>query len=178
MTSQPQPQQSFWHRLLDTQITRRSAMGKAAVGAAALTLPVTFSGAQAAANNGAPVNADPTKLKPQTVAPFRPIEPTRADTLTLPAGYRFQVLAPWGETFTADGREIGFNHDFIGYFPADLLEGGQSATDALLTINHEYVNPLFVGGNTKERTPAQIKKEMESVGVSVVRVSNNARPGK
>ncbi|MFK7603945.1 PhoX family protein [Deinococcus sp. SM5_A1] len=178
MTSQPQPNQSVWHRLLDARINRRNVLGTAAASAAALTLPVAFSDAQAAANNGAPVNADPTRLKPQTVAPFRPIEPTRADTMTLPAGYRFQVLAPWGETFTADGREIGFNHDFIGYFPADMLTGGQSATDALLTINHEYVNPLFVGGNTKERTPAQIKKEMESVGVSVVRVRKEGQTWK
>ncbi|MDV6376048.1 PhoX family protein [Deinococcus arenicola] len=178
MTSQPQPHQSFWHRLLDAKITRRSVLGTAAASAAAITLPVAFSDAQAAANNGAPIKADPTTLKPQTVAPFRPIDPTRADTLTLPAGYRFQVLAPWGETFTADGREMGFNHDFVGYFPVDMLEGGQSATDALLTINHEYVNPLFVGGNTKERTPAQIKKEMESVGVSVVRVSKEGQSWK
>ncbi|SMB92132.1 hypothetical protein SAMN00790413_01453 [Deinococcus hopiensis KR-140] len=164
--TQDRAQQSFWHRLLDRQITRRGAVGTAA--AAATALPFTFSGAQAAANNGGPVNA--ASSDPRTTPPFRPIDPGNADTMTLPERYRFQVVAPWGEVFTADGRELGFNHDYVGFFPTDMLTGGRSSTDALLTINHEYVNPLFVGGNTKDRTPAQIEAEMRAMGVSVVRV--------
>ncbi|BBN94908.1 phosphatase, precursor [Deinococcus grandis] len=160
---------SFWHRLLDTKLTRRSALGSAAATAAAITLPLTISEAEAV-NNGGPSTVDPRTVKPQTVAPFRAIPTGNADALTLPAGFRYQVLAPWGEVFTDAGREIGFNHDYIGFFPIDMLEGGQSSTDALLTINHEYVNALFVGGDTKNRTPGQIRAEMEAMGVSVVRV--------
>ena len=33
---------SFWHRLLDTRLTRRSALGGAAATAAAITLPLTI----------------------------------------------------------------------------------------------------------------------------------------
>ncbi|GAA0520965.1 PhoX family protein [Deinococcus depolymerans] len=168
MTSQDKVEASFWHRLLDTRLTRRAALGSAAATAAAVSLPLNI--AEAAANNGGPTTVDARQAKPQTNAPFRPVPVTGADALTLPAGYRYQVLAPWGEKFTNDGREIGFNHDYVGYFPIDMLEGGQSSTDALLTINHEYVNALFVGGDTKERTPAQVRAEMEAVGVSVVRV--------
>ncbi|MCD0169214.1 PhoX family phosphatase [Deinococcus sp. 23YEL01] len=168
MTSQDKVEASFWHRLLDTRLTRRTAIGSAAATAAAITLPLNI--AEAQTNNGGPSTVDAKKIKPQTVAPFKPVPVTGADALTLPAGYRYQVLAPWGEKFTNDGREIGFNHDYVGYFPIDMLEGGQSSTEALLTINHEYANALFVGGNTKERTPAQVKAEMEAVGVSVVRV--------
>ncbi|GGN28241.1 PhoX family protein [Deinococcus daejeonensis] len=160
---------SFWHRLLDTRLTRRGALGSAAATAAAITLPLTISEAEAV-NNGGPSTVDPKTVRPQTVAPFRAIPTGNADALTLPAGFRYQVLAPWGEVFTDAGREIGFNHDYIGFFPIDMLEGGQSSTDALLTINHEYVNALFVGGDTKNRTPGQIKAEMEAMGVSVVRV--------
>ncbi|OOV15532.1 alkaline phosphatase PhoX [Deinococcus sp. LM3] len=168
MTSQDKVEASFWHRLLDTRLTRRTAIGSAAATAAAITLPLNI--AEAQTNNGGPSTVDAKKIKPQTVAPFKPVPVTGADALTLPAGYRYQVLAPWGEKFTNDGREIGFNHDYVGYFPIDMLQGGQSSTEALLTINHEYANALFVGGNTKERTPAQVKAEMEAVGVSVVRV--------
>lgn len=168
MTSQDKVEASFWHRLLDTRLTRRTAIGSAAATAAAITLPLNI--AEAQTNNGGPSTVDAKKIKPQTVAPFKPVPVTGADALTLPTGYRYQVLAPWGEKFTNDGREIGFNHDYVGYFPIDMLEGGQSSTEALLTINHEYANALFVGGNTKERTPAQVKAEMEAVGVSVVRV--------
>ena len=173
MTQHP-VETSFWHRLLDTKLTRRSAVGSAAVAAAAVTLPVTLSDAQAQANNGGAVSPAAQAAAPRSFPPFRMIDPTTADTITLPAGYRFQVLAPWGEKFTEDGRTIGFNHDFVGFFPIDLLEGGRSSTEALLTINHEYVNPLFVGGNTRERTAQQIRAEMQDVGVSVVRVRREA----
>lgn len=173
MTKTPQTptpaESSLWHRLLDMQITRRKTLGTAA--AVAATLPISFAEAQTVnhANNGAPVGVDPGKVNPRTLPPFRPIEPTTADTMTLPERYRWQVLAPYGEPFTADGRIMGYNHDFVGYFPIDQLEGGRSNTDALLTINHEYVNPLLMHGNT-ERTREQIEAEMRAVGVSVVRV--------
>ncbi|WP_295817516.1 PhoX family phosphatase [uncultured Deinococcus sp.] len=171
MSTQNKTETSAWHRLLETRLTRRSALGGAAATAAMVSLPLTI--AEASTNNGAPATVDPKKVKPQTVAPFRPIPVGSADALTLPTGYRSQVLAPWGEVFTADGREIGFNHDYVGYFPIDMLEGGQSSTEALLTINHEYVNAMYVGGETKERTPAQIKAEMQAMGVSVVRVKKD-----
>ncbi|MFC6591356.1 PhoX family protein [Deinococcus lacus] len=173
---------SVWHRLLDTRISRRTALGTAAATAAAATLPVSFAQAQQAAtgagastvSNGAgtSVATGDARFYP----PFLPIEPTRADTMTVPAGYRWQVLAPWGEEFTEDGRRIGFNHDFIGYFPADMLEGGQSSTDAYLTINHEYVNPLFLG--TEERTQENMEKEKRAMGVSVVRVTKDGQEWK
>ncbi|GGK41703.1 hypothetical protein GCM10008955_39380 [Deinococcus malanensis] len=177
MTQSP-VETSVWHRLLSRQLTRRSALGTVAGAAAAVSLPVAFSDAQATANNGAPVTPDTQKLQPRAFPPFTPIEPTAADALTLPRGYRYQVLAPWGETFTPDGRTLGFNHDFVGYFPIDMLQGGKSSTEALLTINHEYANPMFVGGDTKERTAKQIQAEMQDVGVSVVRVRKEGREWK
>jgi secreted PhoX family phosphatase len=160
--------QSFWHRLLERQVSRRQAIGTAAAVGAASALPLTITPAEATANNGAPAN--PTAANMKAFPPFRAVEANFADTITLPAGYRYQILAPWGEKMNDAGDTIGFNHDYVGYFPIDMLDGGNSSTDALLTINHEYVNPLFVGGNTKERTPEQIRTEMRSVGVSVVRV--------
>ncbi|THF68892.1 DUF839 domain-containing protein [Deinococcus sp. Arct2-2] len=175
----PAVEQSFWHRLLDRQLTRRGAIGTAVATAAVAVLPVTISSAEAAANNGGPVSTvDPKSVNPRTYPPFRAIPTGHADTLTLPTGFPFQTVASWGEVFTLDGREIGFNHDFIGYFPIDMLDGGTSSTEALLTINHEYVNALFVGGDTKNRTPAQIEAEMKAVGVSVVRVRKEGREWK
>ncbi|RTR26012.1 PhoX family protein [Deinococcus radiophilus] len=170
-TQEPTAKSSFWHDLLDRRITRRTAIGTAAATAAAATLPVSFAQAQqggvTTANNGAPIGVDP-RDNARYYPPFRPIEASRADDMTLPPGFRYQILAPWGEEFTEDGRTIGFNHDFVGYFPADMLEGGHSSTDAYLTINHEYVNAMFLG--TEERTPANMEKEKRAMGVSVVRV--------
>ncbi|MBB6098024.1 hypothetical protein HNR42_001447 [Deinobacterium chartae] len=165
-----QEHKSFWHQLLEKKVSRRTAIGTAAAAGAATALPLTITNAEAVANNGAPTApvGDAARYYP----PFRPIPATTADTITLPQGYRYQILAPWGEKFS-DDLEFGFNHDYVGFFPMDMLEGGRSSDDALLTINHEYVNPLFVGGNTKEKTPEQVQAEMKSVGVSVVRIKRD-----
>ena len=164
-------QKSFWQQLLERKVSRRKAISTAVLAGAASALPLTISSVEAS-NNGAPTNPVGTTINRRP--PFKATPATDLDALTLPAGYRYQVLAPWGEKINDRGDQIGFNHDFIGYFPIDMLEGGSSSTEALLTINHEYVNPLFVGGETKERTKSQIEAEMKAVGISVVRVKLEA----
>jgi uncharacterized protein len=160
--------QSLWHQLLDKKISRRTMIQTAVAAGAASGLQLV-SKAEAVSNNGAPVIE--VSKTPTATLPFTPIEMTRADTMTLPSGYSFQVLAPWGETMNEAGDTIGFNHDFVGLFPIDMLEGVRSTTDFLLTINHEYPNALFVGGNIDNPSdPAQVEAEKKSVGVSVVRV--------
>lgn len=47
--------------------------------------------------------------------------------MTLPEGYSYQILAPWGEVINEAGDEVGFNHDFVGFFPIDMLEGDARA---------------------------------------------------
>ncbi len=163
-----QEHQSIWHRLLAQKVSRRSAIRNAAVAGAVGALPLSLTEA------AAPYDKTSAAEAAYTQPPFTPIPATDADTLTLPKGYSYQILLPWGERLNDRGEEIGFNHDFVGYFPIDLLEGSESSTEALLTINHEYANPLFVGGNTKERTPEQISAEKRSIGVSVVHVKKNA----
>jgi uncharacterized protein len=163
-----QIEKSFWHQLLERKVSRRQAIGVAVVAGATAGLPITITPAEAAPNNGAPFKGVGSAV--DSLPPFRATPATDADALTLPQGYRHQILAPWGEKLN-DTEEIGFNHDFVGYFPIDMLEGGASSEEALLTINHEYVNALFVGGDTgKERTPKQIEAEMKAVGVSVVHI--------
>lgn len=170
-------EQSLWHKLLDGKVSRRTVIQS--VVAAGVASSVKWAEAQppgrpsvANANNGAPAASvgDDVRFRP----PFLTIEPNFGDDLTLPVGYDYQVLAPWGEPINERGDTVGFNHDFVGYFPVDLLEGGASTTEALLTINQEYPNALFVGGNVENAVdPAQVEAEMRSVGVSVVRVRND-----
>lgn len=168
--------QSLWHQLLDKKLSRR-AMLQTAVAAGAATGLQALSKADAVANNGAPVIE--VAKTPSAPIPFTPIEMTRADTMTLPSGYSFQVLAPWGEKMNDAGDLIGFNHDFVGLFPIDMLEGGRSTTDFLITINHEYPNALFVGGNIDNPSdPAQVKAEKEALGVAIVRVQKDGNAWK
>jgi uncharacterized protein len=169
-SNQSPTNQSLWHRLLEKKVSRRTAIGTAVAAGVAGALPIKFSGAEAVPNNGAPFKGTAVDAR----APFAVTAATRADAMTLPNDYSYQVVAPWGETIPGTKSEIGFNHDFVGFFPIDMLEGGTSSEDGLLTINHEYVNALFVGGDTKDRCAKQIETEMKAVGVSVVRVKKTA----
>ncbi len=69
--------------------------------------------------------------------------------MTVPKGYRTQVIAAWGESVSGSGavfsqaasgldqeKQVGMHHDGMHFFP---IAG--SSSDGLLAINHEYVEP-------------------------------------
>lgn len=180
----PEARKSIWHDLLERKINRRSLVaGSAAVGlAAALPLDLqTVAAATHAAAPAAPRGPQGAKL------PFTPIAPTTADDVVLPKGYRYDLLAHWGHDM-GDGTTFGFNPDYTGFFPIDLLQKGVdkdavhrgflrsdlSSTDGLLVVNHEYVNSMFVNGYTSgTKSAEQITTEQDAVGMSVIRIKRN-----
>ncbi|MDP8901854.1 MAG: DUF839 domain-containing protein, partial [Actinomycetota bacterium] len=105
---------------------------------------------------------------------FEPIEPTDADELVLPEGFKFDIIRRWGEPVTAD-RDFGYNNDYVAYFPIDALQGGTNSEDGLLWVNHEYTNPKWVSDytdpdNATKKTKDQVAREKAAVGGSVIRV--------
>jgi len=105
---------------------------------------------------------------------FEPIEPSSADELVLPEGFKFDIIRKWGEPVTAD-RNFGYNNDYVAYFPIDALQDGTNSEDGLLWVNHEYANPMWVSDyrdpeNATKKTREQIAKEKAAVGGSVIRV--------
>jgi uncharacterized protein len=165
------PEKSLWHQLLETRLSRRTALkgGLAAAGASLLPLSLRHT---AAAPSAALPHTD-TISQTGLRAPFEPIRPTTADDLVLPRGYRYSPLRIYGDEI-APGQPFGYNSDFIGYFPIDGLEGGQSSVDGLLWNNHEYNNPLLQHGWTGgPKTPEQIRIERTSLGGSIFRVQRN-----
>jgi secreted PhoX family phosphatase len=180
---------SLWHELLEKKINRRGLVkGAMMAGAATAAAPIQLRNAQAAALD-APASQAGARRDPSL--PFSPIQPSTEDAVVLPAGYRQNTLATWGDDIGAGS--VGFNHDWIGFFPVDgpdkgfdtaavaygFLKPAMSGTDGLLVINHEYVNPMFVSDYTGEgeKTPEQIAKEQDAVGMSIVRVSRDAKSG-
>ncbi len=180
-----QADRSLWHRLIEEKMGRRSLLkGVAAAGAATLaaTAPVQL---QSSTGSLQPATASAAPLaNPRLI--FTPIGPSTEDELLLPPGYSYQVVAPWGMEI-GNGQTVGFNHDWVGFFPIDLLEKGvdlknvhlgfmhseHSSTEGLLVINHEYVNPMLVSNYLdpeQTKTPEQIALEQDAVGLSVLHV--------
>jgi secreted PhoX family phosphatase len=119
---------------------------------------------------------------PGDASPFRrfaPIEPSTADDVLVPEGFRYDVVLRWSEPFTKAGETFGYNNDWIGVFA--LEDDGR----ALLAVNHEYVSVAFEGDvgvypegfrAWRGRAPvlADVKRD---VGMSVVRVRRDERTG-
>ncbi len=109
--------------------------------------------------------------------PFHPIDPSKADDLLLPTGYRYDVLASYGDALGTTGprgkESFGYDNDFIAYFPIDALSGGKNPHHGLLWVNHEFFNPLFVSGIEREKTRSadQVRAERQTVGGSILEVS-------
>ncbi|MCM3090581.1 MULTISPECIES: PhoX family protein [unclassified Cytobacillus] len=98
---------------------------------------------------------------------FKPIDPTAKDDLVLPRGYKYDVVAAYGDVINKKGDTFGFNNDFTLYFPIDKDKRG------LLWVNHEYSSDLFVHGARPANgkyTAAQIQKMLYSQGGSIIEV--------
>lgn len=123
---------------------------------------------------------------------FDAIPVTRSDNVTLPKGYKAQVLAPWGEPILGnypafDGvngnsgaeqeLQMGSHHDGMHYFPmADDPNG-----HGLLCVNHEYVDQrvFHVSGPTGMtgagvRPEDEARKEIAAHGMSVIEVKRTS----
>jgi uncharacterized protein len=67
---------------------------------------------------------------------FRPTQPSTQDQLVLPRGYKYDIVATWGEDL-GNGEKFGFNNDFTCYF-------GSNPNDGLLWVNHEYIGDMSI----------------------------------
>jgi secreted PhoX family phosphatase len=157
---------------------------------------VTFLGGALTACNGSdsPSNSPdpntPTPAEPETLLGFQAVSASSADAVLVPTGYRADVLAPWGAALFAnspawkdDGtntgadqaRQVGDNHDGMHFFPMN----GDSNTEGLLVVNHEYCNYeyLFGAEGMEPWTLDKVRKAQNAHGISVlhIRKGDNGR---
>ncbi|HQD64350.1 MAG TPA: DUF839 domain-containing protein, partial [Casimicrobium huifangae] len=116
---------------------------------------------------------------------FKSVTMNDLDTVTVPDGYRVQVLYRWGDavgiagnmpayksdasnTATEQEAQAGMHHDGIHYFPLDGSQRG------LLVMNHEYTDDglLHVGG-MQNWSAEKVAKAQAAMGVSVVEIVND-----
>jgi uncharacterized protein len=177
-------------------------MGAAALGFLGVGLAGCNSGSSSSGSSPAPGPTNPAPT-PAALLGFEAIKPalltdSNADTITVPPGYSYHVLTPWGEPITGtypaftstntgqdQAEQIGMHHDGMHFFPIegqDPYEG--SSEDGLLVMNHEYVEPRFMheshrnqalgsGGVLQAggvRNTDEVLKEINAHGVSIVRI--------
>jgi secreted PhoX family phosphatase len=136
---------------------------------------------------------------------FPRVQPSKADSVIVPDGYRADVVIRWGDALFADSpafdaaaiaqgallsaeapaaqaRQFGYNCDGIGLFALD-------ASRLLLCVNHEFPLPVLmfagwlearnaraIGSFVRER-PSIVAYMQASVGLSVVELTRSARWG-
>mgnify|MGYP001050402091 CR=1 FL=1 len=170
------PEDSF-ESVVNRRFGRRSFFkGAAAMGVvAAVPMQLTATCAPTA-----PAPADLT---------FLPIAPDATDTITVPKGYRSDVVIAWGDPlFASDGpfditkqtsaqqaRRFGFNSDFVQFLPLPKW-GATDYNRALLWNNHEYTDAkmMFPGLDPATYpTLEQTEIELEAHGGTVVELQRN-----
>lgn len=144
----------------------------------------------------AEIAAEDTGLfKRRNRLPFNPIAVTRADTVTVPQGYKASAFLPWGTPISGSypafledasnsakdqAEQTGMHHDGMHFFPIDAQSGsGRNSNHGLLVINHEYIDapllhrngPTVVDG--KRVDADEVRKEINAHGVSVVEIRRN-----
>ncbi len=101
--------------------------------------------------------------------PFEPLEPTRADALTLAEGLDYRVVIRHGQALNSAGAKFGFNNDYIELVNVPELQGPD---DLLMWVNHEYVDPMLMHGKawSEKLSKEEVDRERLEVGGTFARV--------
>ena len=98
---------------------------------------------------------------------FKPIAPSGKDELVLPRGFKYDVVAAYGDVINKAGDTFGYNNDFTMFFPID-----GSNQRGLLWVNHEYTSDLWVTGSpvNGKYSASQIQKLLYNQGGSIIEI--------
>lgn len=156
-------------------LSRRRFIGCGALAGAALFLAGTPLGRSALART-----ATSTPL-----LGFANVAASTADTITLPPGYRFDVLISWGQPLHADSvnyrgdgshtaaeqlGQFGENNDGMSLFPWP-----DDPDRALMAINNEYCNyPYLLQHGQSPQSLEDVRKAQAAVGVTVIEVRRDS----
>jgi secreted PhoX family phosphatase len=174
-------------------LSRRSMMRAAAVvtvaAAGAGAVGVAQAPQAAAVPAAAAREAARSKSKGARGLRFAPVAPNTADAVTVPDGYRQNVVIRWGEpilrgapafdpekqTAKAQAGQFGYNCDFLALLPLPGERGRQ-----LLVANHEYTDEvlMFRGYDAANPTREQVEIAWAAHGLSAVVVEEDRRSGR
>ena len=112
---------------------------------------------------------------------FEAVAANTMDTVTVPPGYNWHVVAKWGEPMWSQGAE--FDGETRGTGASQELAFGDNNDGMslftigdrhVLAVNNEYVNRSIIHGNRESKLPENmddVRKSKAAHGVSVVEIA-------
>ncbi|MDK8463663.1 PhoX family phosphatase [Marinobacter sp. SS13-12] len=180
--------------VLTARMQRRTLM-KGSVGAAlASVMGMGLVGCSDSDDDNGSTTGD---VQSSTELGFKPVAVSTENRVVVPEGYSTETFVPWGTPITgsypeyrADGtntgedqeQQVGMHHDGVHFFPIDQKSGGNSSTEGLLVMNHEYINqgalhangPTRAADNGNVRPADEVRKEIAAHGVSVIHIRRDS----
>lgn len=177
--------------VLAARLSRRNIL-RGGLGTAATAMLGGMSLAACGGGDDAPAPAPAPAAPAETLLGFTAVAKSLEDKVSVPAGYTASVLIALGDPLATgvaahknDGTDTGYDkrsgdcHDGMEYFglSATGTPDPTSNDRALLGINHEYINPLFLhvnGPSAAPRPASEVDIEVDCHGVSIVEIAKTA----
>ena len=167
----PRPLETDFGRLVERAVTRRGFLGGG----------IAFGAAAFVAGAGA---LRPFPARAADGLGFEAIPANTLDTVTVPPGYNWHVVAKWGEPMWSNGIE--FDHMTRGTGESQELSFGDNNDGmslyndeegrSVLAVNNEYTNLKIMYGGSGSGAPENaddVRKGKAAHGVSVVEIAEN-----
>jgi secreted PhoX family phosphatase len=178
---------SYFRDIVNSEVSRRSALGVAAVFTAALTLDTKDASAAAGGQAGGASSSLPLTGDQRLM--FQPIAPVDAkvDAMTVPQGYVWKPIIRWGDplfnnspefdpnkqTPEAQALQFGYNNDYTEIVHDPDVPG---RLGGVMFVNHEYTNEEIMFPPTlDEKTKRAISRNAH--GLTVVEVRRDTPHG-
>ncbi len=165
----PRDAETDFDRIIDAAMSRRRFIGGAAtLGASAFLM---------SAGAMIPRRADAASR----LLDFEAVATSTADTVTVPKGFSWHVVASWGDPMWSKGT--WFNHATRGTGASQELAFGDNNDGmalftkdghSILAVNNEYVNRKIMYGNRASELPENaddVRKGKAGHGVSIIEIA-------
>lgn len=190
--------------ILERRLSRRGVLRSGALAGAVAVVPMaTCSDREPTLSEltDEPLTGPGPRPRHEKQLGFAPVAKGLQDHVVVPEGYLAFVLTAVGDpidnitsAYANDGsdldfaRRVGDHGDALAYFP--LPKNSRSSKDGLLVQNHEAVTDIYIhaAGPTHDpyvdksavepRPLAEVIKEQEAHGISLLRIAKRSRAGK
>lgn len=162
--------------LAKNQFTRRSFLAYLGLGTASLAAMSVGFGTLAEKATAAEKSDDLFKASTNMVsAKFNPIQPADMDKLVLPTGFKYDVVAAYGDQINEKGDTFGFNPASPCFFPLNDVPANNANVHGVLWVNHESGSSVWVEGTKQSGhyTTDQVHKLLYNLGGSILEVSRD-----